>query len=697
MKSVLRNSLLISSIYCLFGVAWVFFSNTILLNYTESISNSENIEIATGILFVAISATAIFILSYFLYKKYTRSLRTYFKIQQELLEKNGKRFRTILEKTDDIISLVDKNGNVMYVSPAFERITGLKGNEIIGKHSSSIMHPEQMEESKIVLEKILNNPGVAVKRTNRFIHKNGNYICVEGTTINLLHDKDIEAIVSNYRDVTEKKLIEKQTAFNHDNLKALINNTSDLMWSVDRNFKLITANKAFDDLVTLMSGKIIEKGNDVLAVGFSHEQKEKFKLFYERAFSGEAFTEVEHSNVPNDFWSEISFYPIYNEGEVVGTACYSRNITENKLAEMRLTEFTSNLIEIKNKLELSEFRLKQAQAIAHVGNWEFDFESGGVLWSDENCRIYGVSPKENKQSYETWRSFIHPEDLKRVLQILENSYNTLIPSSYYYRIVRKDGSIRYVYTVTQFNFDTNGEAVSLYGVTHDVTKQKLAEQEIIIRKDELQALSNHIQNVREEERKLISRELHDELGQQLTALKMDISWIISKQNNTDDATVSKLKEMLQFSDGLIATIRRILADLRPAIIDDLGLIATLEWKCDDFFEKTGIPCHFTSKINERKFDDNFSINVYRIVQESLTNITRHAEAKLVTVLVREDETSFYLEITDDGNGIKNEPTQKVKSFGVLGMKERAVLLGGELSVTGALNKGTSIKLKLPLI
>src|SRR6185312_3801260 len=167
MKSVLRNSLLISSIYCLFGVAWVFFSNTILLNYTESISNSENIEIATGILFVAISATAIFILSYFLYKKYTRSLRTYFKIQQELLEKNGKRFRTILEKTDDIISLVDKNGNVMYVSPAFERITGLKGNEIIGKHSSSIMHPEQMEESKIVLEKILNNPGVAVKRTNR--------------------------------------------------------------------------------------------------------------------------------------------------------------------------------------------------------------------------------------------------------------------------------------------------------------------------------------------------------------------------------------------------------------------------------------------------------------------------------------------------------------------------------------------------
>jgi len=675
----------------------MLFSDTLLLKYTEGISNPENVEIAAGILFVICSALVLFLLSYFLYKKYTISLKHHFKTRQELQLKSEKRFRAIIEKTEDIIALTAKNGNVMYVSPAFERVTGLKSEDVIGKRATYIMHPEEIEASKTILEDLLNNPGVIIQRSNRFLHKNGNYICVEGTVVNLLNDENVGAIVSTYRDVTEKKLIEKQTTFHYDNLKALINNTNDLMWSVDRNFNLITANKAFDDLVKLISGASIERGANVLSVGFNKEQLEKFKGFYERAFLGETFTEVEHNGSPEDFWSEISFYPIYSNGEIVGTACYSRNITENKLAEMRLTEFTSNLVEAKNKLEQSEFRLKQAQAIAHIGSWELNFETGVALWSDESCRIYGFSPEDNIHSYEIWKSFVHPEDIKGVLEIIKESYDSLSPTYFYYRIIRKDGNIKHIYSKTQFEFDAAGKATGLYGVVQDVTEQKLAELEIIKKNEELRDLSNYIENVREEERKLISREIHDELGQQLTALKMDIGWVISKQSNSDETTALKLKEMFQFSDGLISTIRRILADLRPAIIDDLGLVAAIEWKCDDFTEKTGIPCHFLSNINERIFGDNFSINIYRIVQESFTNISRHAGAKSVTVSVSENETHLFLIITDDGNGISNEKPNKEKSFGILGMKERAALLKGELSVVSIPTKGTSIKLKLPLI
>ena len=697
MKSVLRNSLLISCIYCLLGIAWVLFSDTVLLNYTENISNPETVELWAGILFVICSAIAIFLLSYFLYKKYTLSLKTYFKLQQKTIEKREKRFRAIIEETNDMVLLADKNGYITYISPAFERITGFGIYEVFGKHGSSIMHPQLAEDAKNVLENLLNNPGVVINRTNNFLHKNGNYVCVEGTSVNLLNDKNVEAIVSNYRDVTEKKLIEKQAAFNHNNLKALINNTNDLMWSVDRDFKLITANKAFDDLVKLMSGKIIERKSTVLAAGFSKEQLARFKLYYERAFLGETFTEVEHSRIPEDFWTEISFYPIYSEGVIVGTACFSRNITESKLAETRLTEFASNLIEVKNKLEYSELKLKQAQTIAHVGSWELNFKSGIALWSDESCRIYGISPKENKQTYEIWESFIHPDDKKNVLEIIKQAGILQRDYSFYHRILRRDGTVRFIYSHSHFEFDAAGNAVGLYGIAMDITEQKLAEQEIIRKSEELRDLSNHIQHIREEERKLVSRELHDELGQQLTALKMEIGWIISKQTNEDKVIVSKLQEIFHFSDGLIATVRRILADLRPAIIDDLGLVAALEWKCDDFTEKTGIPCYFISNINERVFEDNFSINIYRILQESLTNISRHAEAKSVTVLVSENETTLFLVITDDGNGICTEITKKGKTLGILGMKERAALLGGELDIIGIPNKGTSIKLKLPLI
>ncbi len=696
MKSVLRNSLLISCVYCFFGIAWVLFSDTLLLNYTEEISNSETVELLAGVLFVICSAITIFLLSYFFNKKYTQRLKNHFKTQQEILNKHEKRFRTIIEKTDDIVSLVDKNGYITYISPAFERVTGFGVDEIIGKHGSLIMHPKYAENAKSILENLLNKPGVVMKRTNKFLHKNGSYVCVEGTVVNLLNDKSVEAIVSNYKDVTEKKLIEKQTAFNHNNLKALINNTDDLMWSVDRDFNLITANKAFDNLVKLMSGNIIEKGSTVLAAGFSKEQLARFKLYYERAFLGETFTELEHSRIPEDFWTEISFYPIYSEGVVVGTACFSKDVTESKLAETRLTEFASSLIEIKNELEHSELKLKQAQTIAHVGSWELDFKSGVALWSDESCRIYGLSPKENKQTYEVWESFIHPEDKKNVLENVRQASVLQQDYSFYHRILRRDGTVRFIYSHSHFEFDAAGKAVGLYGVAMDITEQKLAEQEIIRKGEELRDLSNYIQHIREEERKLVSRELHDELGQQLTALKMEIGWIISKQTNEDKVIVSKLQEIFHFSDGLIATVRRILADLRPAIIDDLGLIAALEWKCDDFTEKTGISCYFISNINERKFEDNFSINIYRILQESLTNIARHAEAKSVTVLVSENETTLFLAITDDGNGLCKETIKKGKTLGILGMKERAVLLGGELEMIGIPNKGTSIKLKLPL-
>src|ERR1700758_4972827 len=134
MKSVLRNSLLISCIYCLLGIAWVLFSDTVLLNYTENISNPETVELWAGILFVICSAIAIFLLSYFLYKKYTLSLKTYFKLQQKTIEKREKRFRAIIEETNDMVLLADKNGYITYISPAFERITGFGIYEVFGKH-----------------------------------------------------------------------------------------------------------------------------------------------------------------------------------------------------------------------------------------------------------------------------------------------------------------------------------------------------------------------------------------------------------------------------------------------------------------------------------------------------------------------------------------------------------------------------------
>ncbi len=231
---------------------------------------------------------------------------------------------------------------------------------------------------------------------------------------------------------------------------------------------------------------------------------------------------------------------------------------------------------------------------------------------------------------------------------------------------------------------------------HNISERKKAEEEVLEVNLQLKRLLYIAQTIKEEERKNVAREIHDELGQQLTALKMDIAWILHKQNNPETKVVDKLNEMLNMNDGIINTVRRISSDLRPAIIDDLGLIATIEWKCADFQEKSKIKCCFTSTIKERMFSKNFSINVYRILQESLTNVIRHAEASKVDVSLSGNDKEIVLEIKDNGKGISKENLSNNTKLGILGMKERAGLLKGKLTITSNENKGTYIKLILSL-
>lgn len=224
-------------------------------------------------------------------------------------------------------------------------------------------------------------------------------------------------------------------------------------------------------------------------------------------------------------------------------------------------------------------------------------------------------------------------------------------------------------------------------------KDKISE-ELIASQMQLRALINEMHVVREKERAHIAREIHDELGQQLTALKMDIGWIMHKHGGADETLIKKLNDMLHLSDGIIDTVRRISSELRPAIIDDLGLIAALEWKCIDFEGKTKVPCQFHSTVKERKFENVLSINTYRVLQEALTNIMRHANASSVIVKVSENDSELFLEVIDDGEGIK-AGKRNGKTLGILGMKERAGLLGGVLSIVSLKDKGTHIILTLP--
>lgn len=258
------------------------------------------------------------------------------------------------------------------------------------------------------------------------------------------------------------------------------------------------------------------------------------------------------------------------------------------------------------------------------------------------------------------------------------------------------GEIKYLYVSTSVppGFTESLDKVIVSFV--DITEKKKAEEEIARYNIQLRQLTAHLQNIREEERSRIGREIHDELGQQLTAIKMDASWI---DKNTPAESVlkkEKLRNILELLDGSNTAVRRILSELKPSILDEYGMLDTLDWLARQFTANTGIPVEISCSQNEIKLPENIATCIYRVFQESLTNITRYANAKKVISLISLSDTQISVTITDDGIGFDVSRISEKGSFGLLGMQERVNALNGRLIVDSKINKGTSITMQIPL-
>ena len=232
-------------------------------------------------------------------------------------------------------------------------------------------------------------------------------------------------------------------------------------------------------------------------------------------------------------------------------------------------------------------------------------------------------------------------------------------------------------------------------ILRDITRRKQAEDALLQSQRELRELSARVLEAREEEKTSIARELHDELGQLLTALKMDLGWL-RERTPVEGEIHSRMKEMSELLDRTVSSTRRISADLRPLMLDDLGLGDAAGWLVDDFARRSGVACRIDLPAELPEVSKAVGTAVYRSLQESLTNIARHAGAKNAWVLIGAGNGSIQLEVEDDGRGFAPEDLAKSRSLGLKGMRERIAFLGGSLEVARAPRGGTRLKLSVPL-
>lgn len=229
--------------------------------------------------------------------------------------------------------------------------------------------------------------------------------------------------------------------------------------------------------------------------------------------------------------------------------------------------------------------------------------------------------------------------------------------------------------------------------TLDLEKSNAA---LRVSKEHLKSLSAHLQQIREEEKAHIAQEVHDELGATLTALNMDIYWLRHRVSKEDVLLCEKIDSMAELVSTAAGASSRIVTSLRPSILDDLGLLAAIEWQTDDFAKRYGVVCSVTSNIAHLNLSKQRATAVFRILQEALTNIAKHAEAQHVEVMLMRQGDRFFLQVSDDGIGLSNGNAERIHSHGLKGMKERANYLGGELNIETGADEGVRIEMWMPL-
>jgi PAS domain S-box-containing protein len=245
------------------------------------------------------------------------------------------------------------------------------------------------------------------------------------------------------------------------------------------------------------------------------------------------------------------------------------------------------------------------------------------------------------------------------------------------------------------SFTPDGRRIYFHTVS-DITDAKQVEDQLRASREQLRELSRYLESVREEERTRMAREIHDELGQTLTALKIDLSWLTRRLPHEQELLLKKTESMYELVDEAIQTVKRISTELRPGALDDLGLADAIEWQTEEFGKRTDIKSKFSASPEGIVLDRDRSTAVFRICQEALTNIIRHAKATRVSVSLRKGPGRVSLKISDNGKGIEESQILDPRAFGLIGMRERARFWGGEVKISGAPGKGTLVALSIPL-
>lgn len=597
---------------------------------------------------------------------------------EERLRESELRYRTLIEEASDAILLHDETRHFTEVNQAACDMLGYTREELVGMHPESLLLPEDYEDARQNLEKMQHR---SITSRRQLLRKDGRFVTVE------IHAKKIQenCILSIVRDVSEQVRIEHELRESREQWRSLIETAPDIVMTVDEEARLLFINRVPEGL---NREQVI--GQSVLDFVIP-EHRTIVMQAIERVFAGEPHVDYEleaNGNNGQVVWWSSRCGPVYHHNHIDSVIIITRDISERHKMEQALQQ--------------SEQMNRSVVSVLAEGIVVQD--SNGVIISSNKAAndILGRQEEETDGKVSTdsdWAviredgtRFPGDEHPAMVALATGRSQRGVVMG-----VMRPEGERVWISVNADPILDESGDhVISVVSSFTDITEKRQAELELRESQAQLKALTSHLQEVREDEKEMIAREVHDELGSTMTAMKLGMSWIDQHIGESDPVLQEKVETISRQLEKAVVTVRRLVTQLRPTLLDDLGLWAAIEWQLREFSKYTHIEvrdnlhCQQVEMVNRNK-----ALAIYRVIQEALTNIAKHAQATTIHLDCWDRDDVLHITLEDNGIGLTEKTVISPTSHGLRGMSERISTVGGKLEILGTAGEGTVIAIEVP--
>ncbi len=591
-------------------------------------------------------------------------------------------YKAVIQNATEGFFLTDLDGKILYVNDAYCRMLGYDRAELLSMNAIDLV-----VKTPVILKKLnseISKAKIDGETSYEIKSKKKDGRIIELSVTYKYMDVDPGFFFCVHRDITEQKEINTKLIESEKRYHALVA----LGGRVGEAVVIMQDIKNQEGIQTFVSDEWLRitgySRKDLLGKSFFNLLKTEYYNpsldRHRRKLRGEVIpgpfemviVKKDGIDVNIEFTSVHTTY----KGKIANVA-YIRDITERKIAE--------------NVVKESKIRLQSV--LSSIDDWVYVFDRDG--------RFLSCHPESTKDIYNTKGDFIgkkHSEVMPvRIDKMFSEAFNKnkegIVTDYEYSRCL--NGKRKWINVKLSPMF-IDGNFNGSVAVIRDITQRKQVEQKLRDSQKQLRALSVHLQYVREEERKDIAHKIHEDLGQLLTAVKIDLSWLQKQMLQQNEIPLNKMEEILKLIDMSIQIVKGVSAELRPGLLYELGLLAAIEWQTEEFQKLTGVKCNLKSIPCKIVMEQELAVTLFSVFQELLTNIFRHSKAANVDIFLKKQERKITLVVNDDGQGITEQQINEPQSLGLIGVRERVQYWGGIVTIVGIPNEGTSVTVVIPL-